>query len=580
MGASPSNVRQRDFVAEIGRWPGFVERTCLTPSDVSTIAAAFRKASEHSEGDYLVRTDFEHWLDMGHKPKPVEDRLFELFLVNPGEDKVSLYDFVLGIVNYGVDGKDSLFRLAFDVYDRHTTGTITDADLEGMLIDVWGVPCKILQWLNKRPNAGCESVRNANGYPEKEQLARGLLAERAGADPMLPGEWENFCRVYPNLLHPIYKLQRTLQQDLTIGKKRWSKVNQRLKKRKASIEAQHARIMHEALTDDAKQEVKRVIEAEEASAGILRGTKSQRIVAARQATDARERGLLPAIAISPEVQHRGPHVSTLTKRLDVQSRLQAAKRRSTVLGKEMDTINWDENPLNKSKKNSTSIPGEDLPKFTVATRKVKGPDISDEAGDGDGLENRLTMTAGSNGATRSPMGSPSNSTQNQDPTRADAGLVGGSTSGDHRASVGGTSRIGGGHSYPGSAIGSPASGTRSREASDQRNDSRVGRPSSGDLAQTRASVAMVTRNSNETTAGMKRKTSVAVAGLKYTQRPSIAAKAGRKPSVAIGAGASKRSSVAAYREGRKDLLSNARKVSQQGVGSGRKPSRAVVAAGS
>lgn len=107
-----------------------------------------------------------------------------------------------------------------------------------------------------------------------------------------------------------------------------------------------------------------------------------------------------------------------------------------------------------------------------------------------------------------------------------------------------------------------------------------GRPSSGDLAQTRASVAMVTRNSNETTAGMKRKTSVAVAGLKYTQRPSIAAKAGRKPSVAIGAGASKRSSVAAYREGRKDLLSNARKVSQQGVGSGRKPSRAVVAAGS
>lgn len=53
--------------------------------------------------------------------------------------QVSLYDFVLGIVNYGVDGKDSLFRLAFDVYDRHTTGTITDADLEGMLIDVWGV---------------------------------------------------------------------------------------------------------------------------------------------------------------------------------------------------------------------------------------------------------------------------------------------------------------------------------------------------------------------------------------------------------------------------------------------------------
>lgn len=40
--------------------------------------------------------------------------------------------------NYCVDGKTQLSRLAFDVYDRHMTGTITEADLEGMLIDVWG----------------------------------------------------------------------------------------------------------------------------------------------------------------------------------------------------------------------------------------------------------------------------------------------------------------------------------------------------------------------------------------------------------------------------------------------------------
>lgn len=53
--------------------------------------------------------------------------------------KVSLYDFVLGVLNYCVDSKENLSRLAFDIYDRHTTGTITEADLEGMLIDVWGV---------------------------------------------------------------------------------------------------------------------------------------------------------------------------------------------------------------------------------------------------------------------------------------------------------------------------------------------------------------------------------------------------------------------------------------------------------
>lgn len=53
--------------------------------------------------------------------------------------QISLHDFVVGLLNYCVDSKENLSRLAFDVYDRHTTGTITEADLEGMLIDVWGV---------------------------------------------------------------------------------------------------------------------------------------------------------------------------------------------------------------------------------------------------------------------------------------------------------------------------------------------------------------------------------------------------------------------------------------------------------
>lgn len=57
-------------------------------------------------------------------------------------------------------------------------------------------------------------------------------------------------------------------------------------------EAQHARMMHEALTDDAKQEVKRVIEAEEASAGILRGTKSQRYCGTALKVAPRARGIV------------------------------------------------------------------------------------------------------------------------------------------------------------------------------------------------------------------------------------------------------------------------------------------------
>ncbi|CBJ27186.1 expressed unknown protein [Ectocarpus siliculosus] len=155
MGATPSNTRQKEFVAEIQGWPGFVERMCMTSSDVSGIATAFRKATESSEGKYLQRADFEHWLDMGSKPKPVEERLFEVFIINSGEQ-------------------------------------------------------------------------------QDDALARGLLAERVGVDPMQPTEWKDFCRSYPNLLHPIYKLQRTLQ-DMTIGKKRWAKLNEKMKLRAAKM---------------------------------------------------------------------------------------------------------------------------------------------------------------------------------------------------------------------------------------------------------------------------------------------------------------------------------------------------------
>lgn len=52
--------------------------------------------------------------------------------------KVGLADFMVGIWNYCVDSKTNLSRLAFDIYDRNASGTITEADLEGMLVDVWG----------------------------------------------------------------------------------------------------------------------------------------------------------------------------------------------------------------------------------------------------------------------------------------------------------------------------------------------------------------------------------------------------------------------------------------------------------
>ncbi|CAM9959168.1 unnamed protein product, partial [Hapterophycus canaliculatus] len=93
-------------------WPGFTAQTCLTSSDVSGIASAFRKAGETSRGDCLQREDFEHWLEMGEKPTPVQERLFEVFLVTPGEAQISLYNFAVALLNYCVDSKENLSRLA------------------------------------------------------------------------------------------------------------------------------------------------------------------------------------------------------------------------------------------------------------------------------------------------------------------------------------------------------------------------------------------------------------------------------------------------------------------------------------
>ncbi len=46
------------------------------------------KANEGSDGDGLLRVDFEHWLEMGEKPKSVENRLFDVFIVTQGAEQV------------------------------------------------------------------------------------------------------------------------------------------------------------------------------------------------------------------------------------------------------------------------------------------------------------------------------------------------------------------------------------------------------------------------------------------------------------------------------------------------------------
>eukprot|EP00904_Undaria_pinnatifida_P011007 jgi/Undpi1/7036/HiC_scaffold_21.g09510.m1 len=199
MGAKPSNLRQKAIVKEMESWPGFVERTCLSSSDLSTLAAAFRKACEVGENEYLERNDFEHWLEMGSKPSNLENRLFVVFSV-----------------------------------------TSPDQEVE-----------------------------------EDDERASALMAECAGTDPMEIDQWEKFCRGYPNLLHPIFKLQKSLQ-EATLGRKQWAKIGSKLQKREKALEEERARMLREAVTDEDKARVRAEIEAKLAEEAAIVGSRSHR----------------------------------------------------------------------------------------------------------------------------------------------------------------------------------------------------------------------------------------------------------------------------------------------------------------
>lgn len=77
--------------------------------------------------------------------------------VNAQKTQIGLVDFMVGIWNYCVDSKTNLSRLAFDVYDRNASGTITEADLEGMLVDVWGENWQVLVKTTRKTTRTCVS---------------------------------------------------------------------------------------------------------------------------------------------------------------------------------------------------------------------------------------------------------------------------------------------------------------------------------------------------------------------------------------------------------------------------------------
>lgn len=82
---------------------------------------------------------------------------------------------MVGIWNYCVDSKTNLSRLAFDVYDRNASGTITEADLEGMLVDVWGENWQVFsKTIRKKRHVRQLDVISVNSFYTRHRLKLAL----------------------------------------------------------------------------------------------------------------------------------------------------------------------------------------------------------------------------------------------------------------------------------------------------------------------------------------------------------------------------------------------------------------------
>ncbi|CAM9134371.1 unnamed protein product [Ascophyllum nodosum] len=304
MGVIASNSKNGAIASEIRSWPNFQERTCLTSSDLSILAAAFRKALGSSENGTLKREQFEAWMDFDSVPEPVERRLFDAFCISEADQQVDLFNFVVGIWNYCLEGKSILSLLAFDIYDLNVSGTITEEDLKTMIVDMWGV-----DW-------------------EQDDNVKAMVEKRRDVDAMKIDKWNEFCRLHPRVLQPAFKLQQEMQ-ELTLGRNRWAKISERVRKRREKIDKKNDNRLRAAVEEEDLQQVKAEILSEETATAVIVGTKASRMAAAsKQQAKGKGGKCQPteqtAVHMGPS-QDGGTRKSWLRKSVDKRGRLNAVK---------------------------------------------------------------------------------------------------------------------------------------------------------------------------------------------------------------------------------------------------------------
>ena len=137
----------------------------------------------------------------------IDDSKFSVLIFGVFDKKnsfeLNFRDFVFCLWSYCTVGYLDLF--AFDLYDRDADGLLTLSDMHGMLHDFYG------------------DQIDSNRYARELEKKIKFLSQDGIVDTTI---FRKFCFDHNQLLHPIFKLQRTIQKKV-IGLKFWGKLSKR-----------------------------------------------------------------------------------------------------------------------------------------------------------------------------------------------------------------------------------------------------------------------------------------------------------------------------------------------------------------
>lgn len=198
---------QTKTVGKVGNtpqsWIDLFATMCLTKKEVTKLYDLFCKVDIEGSGsvdivELLILLDIER--------TAYAEQVFTVFESDSSGKKVDFTEFVLAIWNYCTIRPASLDIFTFNMYDRDKSGKLSLEAVRQMLLDLFG--------------------RNHINDPKVKSVERELEKFGDKTSVITVEAFKKFAKENENLLYPVFKLQRHLQ-DNVLGVSFWTRASER-----------------------------------------------------------------------------------------------------------------------------------------------------------------------------------------------------------------------------------------------------------------------------------------------------------------------------------------------------------------